>query len=237
MRFASITPTTTSIVCSLNRSSFRNCATGISWPSTKSVSKPCRSAQRATSVWKPLRAFTSGASTLSTPRFAARFDLLHDRGEALLFDRQIAVGAELRAGLCEEQAQEMINFRHRRDGRFPAAARDALLDRDARRHAFDEIDVRLLELLDELPRIRRHAVEESALPFGKENVERDGRFPRAAQAGDDHHLVARNRERDVLQVVLARAVDLDRVTSHAVRCRNAAASSAAIASSSSSSST
>ena len=89
----------------------------------------------------------------------------------------------------------MINLRHGRDGRFSAAARDALLDRDARRHAFDQIDIRFFQLLDELPRIGRHAVEKTALPFGEKNIERDRRFPRTAQAGDDHHLVARNLER------------------------------------------
>ena len=46
-------------------------------------------------------------------------------------------------------------------------------------------------------------------------------FPGAAQAGDDDHLVARNIERDVLQIVLARAVDADGVASAiAVERRN-----------------
>ncbi len=76
--------------------------------------------------------------------------------------------------------------------------------------AFDQIDIRFLELFDELPRIGRHAVEKAALPFGKENIEREGRFPRTAQAGDDDHLIARNFDGDVLQIVLARAVDLNR---------------------------
>ena len=37
--------------------------------------------------------------------------------------------------------------------------------------AFDEIDVRFFQLLDELPRVGRHAVEKTALPFGEEDVE------------------------------------------------------------------
>ena len=130
-------------------------------------------------MWNPLRAFTSGASTLSGAAFRRGFDLLHDRGEALFLDRQIAIRAKLRARFGEEQTEEMVNLRDRRDGRFAAAARDALLDRHARRHAFDEIDIRFFELLDELPRVGRHAVEETALPFGEQNVERDGRFSRS----------------------------------------------------------
>ncbi len=103
----------------------------------------------------------------------------------------------------------MINLRDGGDGRFSAAARDALLDGDGGRQAGDQIHVGLFELLDELPRVRRHAVEEPALAFGEEDIERERRFARAAEAGDDDHLVARNRERDVLQIVLARAADLD----------------------------
>ena len=137
--------------------------------------------------------------------------------QTLFLDRQIAIGTKLRAGLGEEQPEKMINLRHRGDGRFAAAARDALLDGDAGRHAFDQIDIRLFQLLDELPRVGRHAVEKTALPFGKKNIEREGRFARTAQAGDDHHLVARNIERDVLQVVLARAVDADGVAASAER--------------------
>ena len=103
----------------------------------------------------------------------------------------------------------MVNLGHRRDGGFPAATGDALLDRDRRRESCDQVDVRLFQLLDELPRVRRHAVEEAALTFRKKEIESDRRFARAAQAGDHDHLIARDRERDVLEVMLARAVDRD----------------------------
>ncbi len=145
----------------------------------------------------------------SAPR--RRFHLPDDRGKTLFFDRQIAVGTELRAGFGKEQPKKMINFRDRRDGRFAAAARDALLDRDARRQSFNQVDIRFFQLLDELPRVGRHAVEKTALAFGEKQIEGERRFARAAQAGDDDHLVARDVERDVLEIVLARAVDRDRV--------------------------
>ena len=87
----------------------------------------------------------------------------------------------------------MVNFRDRGDGRFAATARDALLDRDGRRQAFDQVDIGLFQLLHELPRVGRHAVEKTALAFREEEVEGEGRFARAAQAGDHDHLVARNR--------------------------------------------
>ena len=74
----------------------------------------------------------------------------------------------------------MVNLGDGRDGRLAATARDALLDGDARRDAFNEIDVRFLQLLDELPRIRRHAVEKTALSFREQDIERDRGFARAA---------------------------------------------------------
>jgi hypothetical protein len=76
-----------------------------------------------------------------------------------------------------------------------------------------------LELLDELPRVRRHAVEEPPLAFGKEDIEGEGRFAGAAEAGDDDHLVARDRERNVLEVVLAGAADFDAIGAQGVGSR------------------
>ena len=105
-----------------------------------------------------------------------RFNLLDNLGEALFFHWQIAIRAELPSGFGEEQPQEMINFCHRRDCRFAAATRDPLLNRDTRRQAFNKIDIGFFKLLDELPRIGRHAVEESSLSFRKQNVERERRF-------------------------------------------------------------
>ena len=77
------------------------------------------------------------------------------------------------------------------------------------REAVDVVDVRFLHLLDELPGVGRHAVEEAALAFGEEDVEGEGRLAGAAEAGDDDELVAGDVEVDVLQVVLAGAGDAD----------------------------
>src|SRR5207302_1037013 len=96
-----------------------------------------------------------------------------------------------------------------RDRRFAATTGDALLNRDTRRQTGDKIDIRSFELLNELPRVRRHAVEKSSLPFGEQNVERECRFTGTAQSGNDHHLIARNFDVDIFQIVLARAVDAD----------------------------
>ena len=142
--------------------------------------------------------------------FRRRLDLFRDRGQTLLFHREIAVRAKLRSSFGKEQPQKMINLGHGRDGRFAAATRDALLNRHARRQPGDKIDIGLLQLFDKLPRIRRHAVEKSSLSFGEQDIEREGRFTGATQTCDDHHPVARNLDVDIFQVVLARAVNTNR---------------------------
>src|SRR6266481_4103212 len=104
----------------------------------------------------------------------------------------------------------MVNLGHRANRRFASTARDALLDCNTRWQSAHQIDVRFFELLHELPRIRRHAVEKTALPFGKQNVERERRFPGATESGDHYQLLPRNCDMNVLEIVLSRAVNLDR---------------------------
>src|SRR5262249_44177217 len=83
-----------------------------------------------------------------------------------------------------------------------------LLDSDGRRQSADQIDIWFFELFHKLPRIWRHAVEKTALSLGKQDVERDRRFARAAQSGDDHELFPRNFQIDVLEIVLARSATM-----------------------------
>ena len=140
-----------------------------------------------------------------------RLGLFQDGGEALLFDGKVALGAILRAEFGEEEPQEMVDLGDGGDGRFAAAAGHSLFDGDRRREPGDEIDIGALQLLDELPGVDGHAVEEPALALGKEDVKRERALARTAQAGDDDELIARNLQRDVLQIVLARAVNADGV--------------------------
>ena len=128
---------------------------------------------------KTFARFDKRRENLERTAFRRRLNLFHNRSQALLFDRQIAVRTKLRAGFCEQEPQEMINLRDGRDRRFAAAARDALLDGHARRQTLDKIDIGFFELLDKLPRVGRHAVEKAALAFRKEDVERERRFPRS----------------------------------------------------------
>ena len=138
-------------------------------------------------------------------------DLIGHLGEGGGGHGDLAGGAVLGAELGVEEAEEVVDFGDGGDGGFAASARDALLDGHGRGESVDMIDVRFFHLLDELAGVGRHAVEEAALAFGKEDVEGEGRFARTAQAGHDDEFVAGNFEGNVFQVVLAGAGDADAV--------------------------
>ena len=109
-----------------------------------------------------------------------------------------------------QEAQVVVDFGDRADGRARVLARRLLLDGDGRRQAVDLVDVRLLHLLEELPGVGRERLDVAPLPFGVDRVEGERRLARAGQAGDDHQPVAGDGEVDVLQVVLAGAAHDDR---------------------------
>ena len=113
------------------------------------------------------------------------------------------------AGTGEEYAEVLGDFRDRRDGRLRGTAGHALLDRDRGRQARERIDVRLRQLFDELAGIGRDAFQKTALSFGEKDIERQGRFTRARDAGHYRERAVRDLERDVLQVVFAGAAQGD----------------------------
>ena len=141
-------------------------------------------------------------------------DLVHHLLDALALDLPAARGAVRVADAGEEEPQVVVDLRHGADGGPGVPARALLVDRDGRRKPVDLVDVRLLHLAEELPRVRRQALDIPALALRVDGVEREAALPRAGQAGDDDEPVARERDGDVLEVVLARAANDDRVLGH-----------------------
>ena len=80
----------------------------------------------------------------------------------------------------KEDPQIIVNLSRGRDGRSWVRAGAALFDGDGRRQAFDEIDIRLFHLIEELPRVSGEALDVTALPFRIKRVEGERGFPRAA---------------------------------------------------------
>ena len=127
----------------------------------------------------------------------------------LRLDGNLAAGTMRDAQAGEQQAEEMVNFGYRGHRALAAAPRGALFNADGRRQPGDKIDLRPRNLVHELPGIGVHGVQEAALSLGKKDVKHQGALARTADAGDDHKLVARDGQRQVLQVMLARPVDHD----------------------------
>ena len=128
----------------------------------------------------------------------------------LALDRQAGRGRIGNADARPQQAHVVVDFGDRADGRARVLRRRLLLDGDRRRQAVDLIDVRLLHHLQELPGVGRQRLDIAPLPLGVDRVEGERGFAGAGEPGEHDELVARDRQIDVLEVVLARAANDDR---------------------------
>ena len=139
---------------------------------------------------------------------------IDDALERLRRDLAAAVGTVRHADVGKEQTQIIVDLGDRADGRAGVRAGRLLLDGDSRRQALDQIDVRLLHLLEKLARVGRQRLDVAPLPFRIQRVERQRRLARARQTGDDHQLVAGDVDVDFLEVVHARAAHRDPIVRH-----------------------
>ena len=137
--------------------------------------------------------------------------LVDDLLGRLAHDRPPADGAVRLAHARPQQPQVVVDLGHRPDRRARVARGRLLVDRDRRREPLDRVDVGLVHLPEELARIGRQRLDVAALALGVDRVEREARLARAGQPGDDDQRVARQRQRDVLEVVLPGAGDDDLV--------------------------
>ena len=102
-----------------------------------------------------------------------------------------------------QEAQVVVDLGDGADRRARVAGRRLLVDRDGRRQAFDEVDVRLVHLAQELAGVGAQRLDVAALTLGVDGVEGQRGLARARQPGEHDELVARQFDADVLQVVLA----------------------------------
>ncbi len=135
-------------------------------------------------------------------------------GDGVAPNRQAAAAAVQRARAREQQLQVVVELGHRADRRARRAHRIGLVDGDRRRHAVDAVDLRPVHPVEELPRVGREGLDVAALALGVQRVEHQRGLARTRHAGDHHQLAGRDVEVDVLQVVLARTADADRLPQH-----------------------
>ena len=139
-----------------------------------------------------------------------------DALERLAGDRLPAIRAVRYADVGEEETEVVVDFGDGADGRARVRPGRLLLDGDGRRQTVDQIDVRLLHLLEELPGVGGQRLDVAALPLGVNGVEGERRLARTRQAGDDHQLVARDVDVDILEVMDPGAPHRDPVVGHAL---------------------
>ena len=140
---------------------------------------------------------------------------VHDLLRGLPGDRPAADRAVRLADPREQQPQVVVDLGDRADGGPRVAAGGLLIDGDGRGETVDEVHVRLVHLAEELPGVGGERLDVPALALGEDRVERQARLARAGQPGEHDHGVAREVNRDVLEVVLARAAN-DKPVSHCV---------------------
>ena len=116
-----------------------------------------------------------------------------------------------------QQAQVVVDLGDGPDGRARVARGRLLVDRDRRREPLDRIDVRLVHLPEELAGVGRKRLDVAALPLGVDRVERQRRLARAREPRQHDEGVARQAQRDVLQIVLAGPCDDDLIRGRHLR--------------------
>ena len=156
-----------------------------------------------------LAAADNGGQQVQPGAIAHGHDPVDHLGHGLGLDGQTGGGGIGHANTRPEQAHIVVNFRNRANGGAGVAAGGLLLDGDGGRQALYRVHIRLLHQLQELAGIGREALDITTLALCVDGIERQRAFARARKPSDYNELVAGQLNRDVLQVVLARATDAD----------------------------
>ena len=134
----------------------------------------------------------------------------------LPLDRGAADRAVRPAGTGVEQAEVVVDLGDGADGGAGVLRGGLLVDRDRGREALDEVDVGLVHLAEELAGVRRQRLDVATLALGEDGVEGQAGLARAGETGEHDQGVAREVERDVLEVVLPGTPD-DELVGHWLR--------------------
>src|SRR6185369_8958032 len=116
--------------------------------------------------------------------------------------------------LGKEQLKVIVQLGHGADGGTRRAHGPALIDGDGRWNALDAFHVGLVHAVEELARVGGKTFDVAALTFSIEDVERQRRLSRTADAGDDGERVQRNIKIEILEIVLSGAADANGFFAH-----------------------
>ena len=108
-------------------------------------------------------------------------DPIHHLIDALLCDRLATVRAVRASRARIEQAQIVVDLRHRPDRRARIVTRRLLVNRDGGRQPLDVVHIGLVHLPKELPRVGRQRLHVAALPLGVDCIKCERGLPRAGE--------------------------------------------------------
>jgi hypothetical protein len=140
-------------------------------------------------------------------------DPVHDLLGCLTLDHGPVIGTVRDADPGVEETEVVVDLGDGPDRRAGVARRRLLVDRDRRRQALDEVDVRLVHLPEKLAGVARQRLDVAALALGVDRVEGERALARSRQAGEDDQLVTGQFQRDVAEIVLPGASD-DQLLGH-----------------------
>ena len=146
-----------------------------------------------------------GTQDLDAQALVLLKDVAHDLVDGMALHGLTAVGAVGDPHAAVEQAEVVVDLRHRADGGAGVVARALLLDGDGGGEAGDVVYIRLLLHAQKLPRVGGEGFHVTPLALGIERIESQGGFTGAGWPRDHDKLAARDVNTDVLEVVLPRA--------------------------------
>ena len=141
-------------------------------------------------------------------------DCVHDLGDGLPFDGAAALGAVGPAHSGEKKTQIVVDLRYCAHRGTGVVGNPFLVDGDGRREALDVVDVGLVHPAQELAGVGRERLDVAALALCVDGVESQGTLAGSGYSGDHHQLFAGDGDLYVLEVVFARAFDVDKFLGH-----------------------
>ncbi len=154
-----------------------------------------------------------GREHLEPAALLQREDPVDDLLRRLPLDRRSARGAVRPTGAGVEQAEVVVDLGDGADGRARVLRGGLLVDADRGAQPLDEVDVWLVHLAQELAGVGAQRLDVASLALGEDRVEGQARLARAREPGEDDQGIAREIERDVLEIVLPGAPD-DELVGH-----------------------
>jgi len=134
---------------------------------------------------------------------------IHGAIQSLPANQSPILRAALLSLQCPKQSRVVRDLRYRRHCTAGRRAARPLLDGQYGRQSMNEVHIRPLELFHRLPRLSRQAFHVLAVAFRIQSVECQRRLSRTGYACNHYELIPRNPQLDVLQIVLAGALDMN----------------------------